>query len=39
MAIMKKYYDKIVKFLDKTINKFLEVSFQRTEDRLMRKNK
>ncbi len=39
MVIMKRYHARIVKFLGEALNRFLEVSFQRTEDRLMRKKK
>ena len=36
---MRKYWNKLGFFLSDLVNRFLEVSFQRTEDRLMRKNK
>jgi len=36
---MKKYLNKVVDLFIKLSDRFLEVSFQRTEDKLMRKNK
>jgi hypothetical protein len=39
MAIMKKYWSKVNIFFNNLVDKFLEVSLQRTEDKLMNKNK
>tara|TARA_R110001606_G_scaffold224169_2_gene372241 strand:- start:357 stop:467 length:111 start_codon:yes stop_codon:yes gene_type:complete len=36
---MKKYLYKVANFFDNVLNNFLEKSFQRTEDKLMRKKK
>ena len=36
---MRKYQNKLSEFLSNLLDKFFEVSFQRTADKLMRKNK
>ena len=36
---MRKYQNKLVNFINNLLDRFFEVSFQRTEDRLMRKDK